>query len=162
MRCRRGAHIIKYPVDQLNPLIIRKSQIVIHRIKTLTWITQIRIFSGYNRPDSKSSRGFSRFTSQQSYDLFDLRDFAVRIQSQLPNTSDALIQAVDDCVVCSVSNLSGARGLSFYYPLESPNLAQYYLAFYNNQLAPLGFAAGYAAAQAAMAAQAQEANGPIT
>lgn len=90
------------------------------------------------------SCAFSRFNSTQHYDLFDLKDFAQQATSILPRTSAALSRAVDGCVVCNVSNMPGASGLSFYFPMDDPQYAPVYLDRVSAHLTDMGFASGYA------------------
>lgn len=91
-----------------------------------------------------ASCAFSRFYASDEYDLFDLGDFARQAKLLLPKTSAALEKAVDACVLCSVSNMRGAKGLSFYFPMYVPENAYDYLYGVCSELTGSGIGKGYA------------------
>ena len=73
------------------------------------------------------SCAFSRFFSGGEYDLFDLGDFANQARTILPNSASNLRGEIEQMMVCSVSNMEGASGVSFYFPMYAPEYASLYL-----------------------------------
>ena len=66
------------------------------------------------------SRSFGMVSSNSTYDLYDLIGFANNLISRWPFTSDQvqiIRYDVDHTVVYNRTNISGANGMSFYFPL---------------------------------------------
>ena len=91
---------------------------------------------------ARGARAFGKAaSSQDSYDLVDLRELTQRLSAQRPEDAGAVLKSLEDAVVYSRSGAGESGGLSVYHPCV--NKAGYASAW--NALYPaLGFSNGYA------------------
>ena len=59
---------------------------------------------------------------EEAYDQLDLQDFAFQLEEMYPEESAAVLDAIDDIVIHSVSNVEGAGGISIYVPGNNKSL----------------------------------------
>ncbi len=91
---------------------------------------------------AEQSAAFSRWSSTVVMDLYDLGTFA----RQADETEAAsLAEAVRQTVVCNVTNIEGATGLSFYCPAESAQAERTFCRGYYQTLAQRGLLTVYGA-----------------
>ena len=59
---------------------------------------------------------------EDAYDLLDLKNLAENVTELYPEESRGILEAIDEMVVRSTSNVSGANGVSIYLPGDNPDL----------------------------------------
>jgi len=72
----------------------------------------------YNALSAKrvQTRALGRASTGSEYDLIDLKDMARQLAGLYPQQADALLDALEDMVICNATNAESCCGLSLYYP----------------------------------------------
>lgn len=86
-----------------------------------------------------SAKAFGMISQYEFYDYIDLYSLASSMKSEFPEESDALRKSIDDAVVKNGSNISGAHGLSIYFPYTNKEYADQWVAAYEQN----GFSSTY-------------------
>ena len=85
-----------------------------------------------------SSKEFGK-TSKGSYDLVDLYDFADKLPKEYNTEKESLKNAINDLVVYTKSDMTGAYGITSYFPYTSKDKINKSLLVYST----FGFASNY-------------------
>ena len=81
-----------------------------------------KLNSGYFAKVSRArnnTKAFGKFTASTSYDLVDLGDMVSFLTSDYGDETEALLQALDEFVCYSKTNVTDATGVSIFYPYDN-------------------------------------------
>lgn len=85
-------------------------------------------------------KSFGRFTVGMEFDLIDLGDFAKNIKAEYPKVSGEIEAALEKLVICNISNITEASGLSIYFPCYNKT---YFERRWETEYRRLGFSENY-------------------